>query len=92
MVHRSVSHARRAEHLDITLVELLTLSLAVLNGLMYFLWWHKPLDVRCPVRVYLLDKLDEPNEAVYSENLEFLSLFHLFLQRHGPHHTPVSLK
>ena len=45
--------ARTAQHLDLTLVELLTLSLAVLNGLMYFLWWHKPLDVRCPVRVYL---------------------------------------
>ena len=59
--------ARRAEHLDITLVELLTLSLAVLNGLFYFLWWHKPLDVRCPVRVYLLDKLDQPNEAVDSD-------------------------
>ena len=44
--------ARGAQHLDLTLVELLTLSLAVLNGLMYFLWWNKSLDVRCPVRVY----------------------------------------
>ena len=48
--------ARRAQHLDLTLVELLTLSLAVLNGVMYFLWWNKPMDVRCPIRVYLLDK------------------------------------
>jgi hypothetical protein len=48
---------RRAQHLDLTLVELLTLSLAVLNGVMYFLWWHKPLDVRCPIRVYLIDDL-----------------------------------
>ena len=54
--------ARRAQHLDLTLVELLTLSLAVLNGVMYFLWWHKSLDVRCPVRVYFLDKSNEPNE------------------------------
>ena len=57
--------ARGAQHLDLTLVELLTLSLAVLNGLMYFLWWNKPLDVRCPVRVYFLDKpseLSEPSE------------------------------
>jgi hypothetical protein len=54
--------ARIAQHLDITLVELLTLSLAVLNGLMYFLWWNKPLDVRCPIRVYLLDKPKEPND------------------------------
>ena len=56
--------ARSAQHLDLTLVELVTLSLAVLNGAMYFLWWHKSLDVRCPVRVYLLDsdELNEPNE------------------------------
>ena len=57
--------ARGAQHLDLTLVELLTLSLAVVNGLMYFLWWNKPLDVRCPVRVNLLDKpveLGEHNE------------------------------
>ena len=56
--------SRRAQHLDLTLIELLTLSLAVLNGLMYFLWWNKPLDVRCPVRVYLrLPVPDVPNES-----------------------------
>ena len=54
--------ARIGQHLDLTLVELATLSLATLNGVMYFLWWHKPLDVRCPVRVYLLNKSNEPNE------------------------------
>ena len=48
--------ARSAQHLDLTLFELLTLSFAILNGVMYFLWWNKPMDVRCPVRVYLLDK------------------------------------
>ena len=48
--------ARRAQHLDLTPIELLTLSLAVLNGVMYFLWWNKPMDIRCPIRVYLLDK------------------------------------
>jgi hypothetical protein len=51
---------RRAQHLDLTLVELLTLSLAVLNGVMYFLWWNKPLDVRCPVRVNLIGDHSEP--------------------------------
>ena len=54
--------ARRAQHLDLTLVELSTLSLAVLNGLMYYLWWNKSLDVRCPIPVYLLDKPIEPIE------------------------------
>ena len=53
--------SRRAQHLDLTLIELLILSLALLNGLMYFLWWHKPLDVRGPVRVYLLDAA--PNDS-----------------------------
>jgi hypothetical protein len=51
---------RRAQHLDLTLVELLTLSLAVLNGVMYFLWWNKPLDVRCPVRINLIGDHSEP--------------------------------
>ena len=58
---------RRYQHLDLALVELLTLSLAVLNGLMYFLWWNKPLDVRCPIRVYLLDKSYTPNKSDKSE-------------------------
>ena len=52
--------ARGGQHLDLTLVELLTLSLAVLNGAMYYLWWNKPLDVRCPFRVYLIGDYDEP--------------------------------
>ena len=55
--------ARIAQHLDLTLLELVTLSLAALNGVMYFLWWHKSLDVHCPVRVYLLDKSNESNES-----------------------------
>ena len=56
--------ARRAQHLDLTLIELVTLSLATLNGVMYFLWWHKPLDVHCPVHVYLRENLksNEPNK------------------------------
>ena len=59
--------ARPAQHLDLTLIELVTLSLAVLNGVMYFLWWHKSLDVRCPVRVYLLNEPSEPNDSEPNE-------------------------
>jgi hypothetical protein len=59
---------RRAQHLDLTLVELLTLSLAVLNGVMYFLWWNKPLDVRCPLRVYLIGDHNEPIVPVANES------------------------
>ena len=62
--------ARRTQHLDLTLVELLTLSLAILNGVMYLLWWNKPMDVRCPIRVYLLDKsyIGTPNTSDESES------------------------
>ena len=67
--------ARGAQHLDLTLVELLTLSLAVLNGLMYFLWWNKSLDVRCPVRVYLLDTPSEPSEPNEARHLIILCEF-----------------
>ena len=69
--------ARIAQHLDLTLVELVTLSLAVLNGVMYYLWWHKPMDIRCPVRVYLLNKSKEPiytnleDPSQSAENCEF---------------------
>ena len=70
--------ARTVQHLDLTLVELLTLSLAVLNGVMYFLWWNKPLDVRCPVRVNLLDNLDhdEPDEPII---LDYYCEFYRYL-------------
>ena len=63
--------SRRAQHLDLTPIELLTLSLAVLNGFMYFLWWNKPLDVHCPVRVYLRDASNESSVSVLYQSSEF---------------------
>jgi hypothetical protein len=68
---------RGAQNLDLTLIELLTLSLAVLNGVMYFLWWNKPLDVRRPVRVYLIGDHNEP--IVYNESLWDFGKLYLFL-------------
>ena len=68
--------ARASQHLVVTELELVTLAFAALNGLMYFLWWNKPLDVRCPVPVYIKativqvhpqEKADEPSSAVASE-------------------------
>lgn len=38
--------SRWAQGLILTEIELVTLSFAVLNGAVYFLWWHKPLKVR----------------------------------------------
>ncbi|KDR77183.1 hypothetical protein GALMADRAFT_66531 [Galerina marginata CBS 339.88] len=47
---------RRAQGLILTELELVTGAFAALNGVMYFLWWNKPLDVRCPVPVHILDE------------------------------------
>ena len=62
--------ARWAQHLDLTPFELLTLAFAVINGVMYFFWWHKPRNVHCPVRVSLPGKLDDSDPKI----LELLEL------------------
>ena len=46
--------ARKQQGLVIPQFELVTAALAVLNGIMYFLWWHKPLNVQSTIPVYLL--------------------------------------
>jgi hypothetical protein len=45
--------ARAAQGLAITELEIVTLAYTVLNGVMCFFWWSKPLDVQCPVRIEL---------------------------------------
>ena len=55
--------ARGAEGLALTELELITLALASLNGLMYYFWWDKPLGVLKPIRVYTVD-IDPPKKIV----------------------------
>lgn len=43
--------ARRAEGLPITELELVTIAFSALNFVTYTLWWNKPKNVGCPVRV-----------------------------------------
>ncbi|KZP06522.1 hypothetical protein FIBSPDRAFT_1053492 [Athelia psychrophila] len=43
--------ARRIENLVITNLEIMTLAYTVITVAMYTAWWHKPLNVHCPVRV-----------------------------------------
>lgn len=38
--------SRWQQGLVVTELELVTLAFAALNGAIYFLWWHKPLDVQ----------------------------------------------
>ena len=47
--------ARGAYGLTVTELEVVTLAFAGLTGVIYYLWWDKPLDVRCSIPVHLLD-------------------------------------
>ncbi|KAF7974338.1 hypothetical protein HWV62_12396 [Athelia sp. TMB] len=43
--------ARRIEHLPVTSLEVMTLAYTVITVAMYIVWWHKPLNISCAVRV-----------------------------------------
>ncbi|KIM41102.1 hypothetical protein M413DRAFT_445824 [Hebeloma cylindrosporum] len=47
--------ARGAYGLTVTELEVVTIAFASLTGIVYYLWWDKPLDVRCSIPVHLLD-------------------------------------
>jgi hypothetical protein len=55
--------ARGVAHLPITEFEIMTLAFAVLNFVTYGLWWHKPLNVRCPVHVLLKENSGNEGEG-----------------------------
>ncbi|TFK50294.1 hypothetical protein OE88DRAFT_233412 [Heliocybe sulcata] len=43
--------ARPMQHLPVTELELVTCAFAVLNAVVYGLWWNKPKDVDCPYAI-----------------------------------------
>ncbi|KAF8813566.1 hypothetical protein BYT27DRAFT_7180771 [Phlegmacium glaucopus] len=45
--------ARGVAGLILTELEVATLGFSVLNAILYFFWWNKPLDVSCPVAIHL---------------------------------------
>ena len=45
--------ARGKQHLALTELELVTLALASLYAVTFAIWWHKPLGVQEPVKIYL---------------------------------------
>jgi len=47
--------ARVVQGLQIIELEVVTVALATLNFVIYFLWWHKPPNVQRGVRVYKLN-------------------------------------
>ena len=54
--------SRKAQGLVTTELELATVAFAVLNAIIYYLWWHKPQGVKCPVPVYVLAEAHNPIE------------------------------
>ena len=46
--------SRKVQGLTITEIELVTVAFAFLNGVMYFLWWSKPVGITTSVRIYRL--------------------------------------
>ena len=80
--------ARHFEGLVVTKIELITTALAVLNVVIYFLWWNKPLDVRCSIPVPLLDILKPEEERVVFEiSSNARSIAELQDSKNGPHST-----
>jgi hypothetical protein len=70
--------ARGVEGLALTELELITLALASLNGLMYYFWWDKPLGVMEPIRVYTVD-LGPPRMVVDSDKYRRVSMINEIL-------------
>ncbi|RXW21777.1 hypothetical protein EST38_g4053 [Candolleomyces aberdarensis] len=59
--------ARMIEGLDVTELEAVTLAYAVLNAVMFFFWWDKPLDTQRPI---VIDLPGEPTEGATDPFIE----------------------
>ena len=55
--------ARGQQRLALTELELVTLALASLNAVTFGIWWHKPLGVEEPVKIYLKTEAQKVEDA-----------------------------
>ena len=62
--------ARGSQHLALTELELATAAFALLNIIIYALWWDKPLDVQCHIVVRRLSARDRASEDDQDQNPE----------------------
>jgi hypothetical protein len=62
--------ARGSQHLAVTELELATTAFALLNIIIYALWWDKPLDVQRPIVVRRRNAQDAAREADLDQNQE----------------------
>ncbi|KDR70515.1 hypothetical protein GALMADRAFT_103228 [Galerina marginata CBS 339.88] len=91
--------SRKVQHLTITEIELVTVAFAFLNGIMYFLWWNKPVDVTTCVRIYRLTsaipqpkpiEIDRDQDPAFKYSLPNLQFMTIRLSEHT-HITRYSL-
>lgn len=61
--------ARKMQGLAMTEIELVAASLSAYNGVMYYFWWNKPLDVRSTFAVYLIEDTGIGMYALYYCNV-----------------------
>lgn len=59
--------SRAAQGLQVTQLELVTVALAFLNGLMYFLWWNKPLNPSSLVRIPICSEITHVSSVFPSD-------------------------
>ena len=57
--------SRKVQGLTITEIELVTVAFAFLNGIMYFLWWNKPVGVTTSIRIYRLTSPSPQPPTIY---------------------------
>ena len=62
--------ARGRQHLALTELELATAAFALINMVIYALWWEKPLDVQCHIVVRRRSARDNAREASPEQNPE----------------------
>ena len=62
--------ARGSQHLALTELELATAAFALLNIIIYALWWDKPLDVQCHIVVRRITAQDPDRAASPEQNPE----------------------
>ena len=69
--------ARGQQRLALTELELVTLALASLNGITYAFWWHKPLGVQEPVRIYFKAEAKAEQHSEAQDETSGISAYHV---------------
>ncbi|KAF5328377.1 hypothetical protein D9619_013261 [Psilocybe cf. subviscida] len=94
--------ARWNKNLPVSELEAMTLAFAVLNGVTYAVWWHKPQGVGVPICLHLkgsVEELDDPvphAPSMRSQTTTIAGIVNLALERHIPllrdEQDPVTMK